>query len=133
MYPSRYVYQLRIILPWLLVVLSFQLGLLSAQAGEYLTPEHAKNYLGSTQTVCGNVASTYFAKKSRGKPTFINLNKPYPNHIFMAVIWIEDRGKFSYRPETALKGKNICVSGEIKAYKGTPEIIVRNPFQIKVR
>jgi len=33
-------------------------------------------------TVCGEVASTHYAVRSRGNPTFINLDKAYPNQIF---------------------------------------------------
>jgi len=59
----------------------------------------------------------------------LNLEKPYPNHVFTAVIWGADRSSFSYAPET-LAGKKICVSGEITTYKSVAEIVVSSPTQI---
>jgi hypothetical protein len=53
----------------------------------------------------------------------------YPNHIFTALIWGEDRDKFSPPPENAYSGKKICVTGTISSYRGQPQIVVKNPFQ----
>lgn len=100
-----------------------------ADAGESITPTDAKNHLGERATVCGIVASAKYAVRSRGKPTFLNLGKPYPNQIFTAVVWGDDRSKFSY-PSESLDGSSICVSGSIRSYHGTPEIIVRYPADI---
>jgi micrococcal nuclease len=58
---------------------------------------------------------------SKGQPTFINLDEPYPKQIFTAVIWGSDRSKFG-QPETELKDKRICVTGLIEQHRGTPEI-----------
>jgi len=38
--------------------------------------------------------------------------------------------KFKYDLKE-LEGKNICVTGLIKEYKGKPEVIVSDPTQIK--
>jgi hypothetical protein len=43
-----------------------------------LTAAEAKDHIGERATVCGRVASTRYAVTSRGKPTFLNLDKPYP-------------------------------------------------------
>src|SRR5579884_1444023 len=59
-----------------------------------LSAGEAKNHIGENATVCGQVASTHFAASSRGRPTFLNLNEPYPNQIFTIVIWGSDRPKF---------------------------------------
>jgi DNA/RNA endonuclease YhcR with UshA esterase domain len=92
----------------------------------------AKNHVGERATVCGEVASTHFAASSRGNPTFINLDKPYPNQIFTVLIWGTNRPKFR-DPEEAYRGKHICVTGKISDYKGAPEIIAYEPSQIKVQ
>jgi DNA/RNA endonuclease YhcR with UshA esterase domain len=97
-----------------------------------ITPAEAKGHIGEQAVVCGSVASTKFAERSKGTPTFINLDRSYPDQIFTAVIWSEDRPKFG-RPEEALLGKRICVSGEIGSYRGIPEIIVRAVNQIMVQ
>ena len=90
----------------------------------------AKNHVGEKATVCGEVASAHYASRSRGTPTFINLDKPYPNQIFTIVIWGSDRPKFG-NPEAAYNGKHICVTGRITLYRGAPETVVSDPSQIK--
>lgn len=98
-----------------------------------LSATSAANHVGEYDTVCGKVASTHFAMRSRGQPTFLNLDKPYPNAPFTALIWGSDRMRFSASPETYYAGKSICVTGRIKSYRGTPEIIVKRPAQIRLR
>jgi hypothetical protein len=50
----------------------------SVFAQETVTPEDAAKFIGQQKTVCGKVASAHHATKSKGQPTFLNLNKPYP-------------------------------------------------------
>ena len=97
-----------------------------------INPTNAINYVGKVKTVCGAVASTNYASRSRGGPTFINLDKPYPNQVFTVLIWRSDREKFSKPPEIMYKGKKICVSGKIIVYKGVAEIIIKDPKQIVI-
>ncbi len=101
------------------------------QKANKLTTSEAKNHIGKTATVCGVVASATYASRSKGKPTFLDLDKPYPNPIFVALIWEDDRPKFG-APETELKGKRICVTGEIKQYRGRPEVVLRDRDQLKI-
>ena len=100
-------------------------------ASGVIKPEEAQQHIGENQTVCGIVASTHYAKSSRGQPSFLNLDQPYPNQIFTILIWGENRPKFKEAPEKYFKGKRICVTGVIEIYRGTPEIIVNDPSQIK--
>lgn len=97
--------------------------------GKRITASEAAAYIGQTATVCGNVASTKYAYRSKGQPTFLNLDEPYPRQIFTALVWGSDRPSFG-APETTYSGKSICVTGQIKSYRGKPEIIVRRPSQI---
>jgi len=103
-----------------------------AHAQTSISATEAKNHVGEKQTVCGQVVSTHYAARSRGTPTFINLDKPYPDQIFTVLIWGNDRSRFG-DPEEMYQGKQLCVTGTITAYKGIPEIIARGPEQIKVR
>jgi hypothetical protein len=96
------------------------------------TADQAKNHVGERATVCGVVASAHLAASSKGQPTFLNLDKPYPSQIFTILIWGSDRAKFG-NPERDYARKNICVSGAIEEYRGTPEIIARSPSQIEVK
>lgn len=97
-----------------------------------ISAAEAKDHIGERQTVCGQVVSTHYAARSRGKPTFINLDKPYPNQIFTVVIWGSDRAKFG-DPEGMYRNKHICVTGMITDYKGVPETVAYEPSQIKVQ
>jgi DNA/RNA endonuclease YhcR with UshA esterase domain len=116
-----------------LVILSvIVLWAASGLAQTSISAADAKNHVGERATVCGEVASTHYAASSRGNPTFINLDKPYPNQIFTVLIWGTNRPKFG-DPEEAYRGKHICVTGKISDYKGAPEIIAYEPSQIKVQ
>ncbi len=95
-----------------------------------ITAQQAKDNIGRTVTVCGKVASANYATRSRKQPTFLNLDEPFPRHIFTTVIWGNDRAKFG-QPEVELLNKRICVTGLIEEYKGKPEMILRDRDQLK--
>lgn len=117
----------------LIAVFILQAGSYIAFAQDYITPEDAKRHIGEYETVCGVVASTYYSYKSRGQPTFINLDRPYPNQIFTIVIWGSDRYKFKIPPEKLYKDKRVCVTGNISEYRGKAETKVKSPSQIKIQ
>jgi DNA/RNA endonuclease YhcR with UshA esterase domain len=101
-----------------------------AAAGACLGPEEANNHVGESACVCGFVASSHYAPNSKSQRTFLNLDKPYPNQRFTAVIFGDDRSKFG-EPERTFQGKHVCVTGEIQLYRQKPEIIVHDPEQLK--
>jgi len=82
--------------------------------------------------VCGTVASSHYAEKTKGSPTFLNLDEAYPKQIFTIVIWGIERSKFG-KPETTYQNTKVCVTGEITQFKGTPEINATDPTQIVVQ
>ena len=100
----------------------------SALAGQY-TAQQAMDHVGENATVCGTVVSPKFASKSKGKPTFLNLDRPYPNHIFTVLIWGTDRPKFG-EPEIELADRRICAHGLIAVHKGRVHIIATESSQI---
>jgi hypothetical protein len=91
--------------------------------------EDAAHHVGETARVCGVVASGKFDSDLPSQPTFLDFGKPYPDQVFTAVIFGSDRTKFG-KPETALRGKQICVSGKIQEKNGLPEIILNDPKQL---
>jgi DNA/RNA endonuclease YhcR with UshA esterase domain len=105
--------------------------LASGQDERKILPSQASQHVGERGTVCGTVTSGRYASTSRNKPTFLNFGKPYPQEEFTVVIWSDDRPKFG-RPEEAYLHKKVCVTGDITSYRGTPQIIARNPDQIRV-
>jgi len=103
----------------------------SVLAQRTLTATEAKAHIGEQATVCGKVVSTRWAESSRGSPTFLNFDQPYPDQVFTLVIWGNDRSKFD-NPETTYRGKRVCVTGKISAFKGVPEVVANDPAQVKV-
>lgn len=114
----------------LLIVLILSAGTCSAQTS--IPASEAKNHVGQNAIVCGEVASTHYAARSRGEPTFINLDKPYPDQVFTILIWGSDRPKFGH-PEDEYRGKTICVTGTISLYRGVAEVVAHEPAQISVK
>lgn len=106
------------------------IGTAFAQSERKIPASQAAQHVGERATVFGYVASSRYLSSFRSKPTFLNLDKPYPDQDFTVVIWPEDRPEFG-QPENKYLRKNICVTGEITLYRGSPEIIARNLTQIK--
>jgi hypothetical protein len=100
-------------------------------AEQSIPAAEAAKHVGEKATVCGVVASGHYASDRKGQPTFLNLDKPYPNAIFTALIWGDDRSKFN-EPEVRLRDKRICTTGTITLYKDVPEIVLREPEQLRV-
>jgi DNA/RNA endonuclease YhcR with UshA esterase domain len=98
--------------------------------GANYTTDQAANHIGENATVCGIVTGGKYAKSSRGKPTFINMDGRYPYHKFTILIWGENRHNFN-SPEKRLNGKKVCVTGFIDSYKGIPQIEVSSKSQMK--
>jgi hypothetical protein len=118
---------------WLIVILALTVlnspSLVLAHAANIAAAD-AIHFVGQVATVCGRVSSAKYASDSKGAPTFLNLDKPYPNHVFTAVIWGKDRDAFPYAPES-LHGRHICVSGAIQLYRERAEIVVSAASQIQ--
>jgi hypothetical protein len=114
-------------------VLLLSVGILThpALAQKRMSASEAKDHVGELATVCGDVASTHYAPSTKGQPTFLNLDKPYPNPVFTILIWGSNRSKFG-TPENEFKGKRVCATGKITEYRGAPEIVAIDPTQIKL-
>jgi hypothetical protein len=119
----------RLAIVWSFVVLtSF---VVNAQSKK-LTAVEARAHIGEQATVCGKVASTRYAATTRGRPTFLNLDKAYPNQVFTVLIWGDSREKFG-APEQTYRDKQICVTGKITEYRNAPEIVANEPQNIEVQ
>jgi hypothetical protein len=62
----------------------------------------------------------------------MNLDEPFPKEIFTILIWGSDRAKFG-DPEAKYANRKVCVTGLIKDYKGTPEVVIEQPSQIETQ
>jgi len=97
--------------------------------GTYTTSQ-ASSHIGERGTVCGVVSGGYYAKSTKGTPTFINLDGRYPNHKFTILIWGENRHNFT-SPERKYTNQRICVTGYIELHKGLPEIEIEDSGQLR--
>ena len=94
-----------------------------------MSPKQAAAHIGERTTVCGVVASAKYGSGSRAQPTFLDLGRPYPEEIFVAVIFGSDRRKFG-KPEKTLLGHRVCVTGRVISHFGKPEIVLTDPSQL---
>ncbi|MEM7370024.1 MAG: DNA/RNA non-specific endonuclease [Bacteroidota bacterium] len=79
--------------------------------------------------ICGTVVSTKLTSKGH---IFLNLDKEFPNQIFTAAIWADNRINFSYDPHIELKDKCICVEGQVRMSKGTPTMELKGEKSVKM-
>jgi len=94
---------------------------------EVIPWQEAGRYVGQEVTVTGQVVRTY----NSGKVIFLNFDEDWRGK-FSVVIFARDFEKFPQSPDELYLHKSIQVRGEIKEYKGAPEIIVSGPEQITI-
>jgi len=87
----------------------------------------AAKYVGQTKTVEGTIVRAYRSANA----IFLDFHDPYQGY-FMVVIFKSDWANFKFQPEIFYKNKEVRVTGLIKTYQGSPEIIVSSPTQIEV-
>ena len=111
-------------------------GLLSgparAQQEDIVRAHQAIEHAGEYAMVCGVVASARYNRDSKGAPTYLNFDKPYPDQDFSAIIFGKNRKNFSPDPET-LAGYKACVYGKVKIYKGKAQIELVKADQLSVK
>lgn len=91
-------------------------------APQTITAAEASRHVGERTTVCGRIASKHTVTSSRGTPTFINLDKPYPDRVFAVLVWGSDRASVGAIPSSGM----LCATGVIASYRGRPEIAVKD-------
>lgn len=116
-----------------LVIVAFCFLSFSGYSQQNILPEEVYKYVGDTVRVCGKIYSTRFLESSGKKPTLLNMGDKFPNQHLTVVIYGDDRVKFGYKPESMLLEKTICVLGKVELYKDKPQIVVIDPFQIKLQ
>jgi hypothetical protein len=104
----------------------------AAVAVDTLSTSAAAKHVGETATVCGAVDGVHTATSSKGSPTFVNLDKTYPNQVFTILIWGSDAPKFTPAP-SSWNGKSVCATGKIELYRNVPEIVARDAGQVTIQ
>ena len=84
----------------------------------------ASSHAGETATVCCDVTGIHTAARTKGKPTFINLDKRYPTQDFTVMIWDDDRAGLGDLEKYA--GYQVVSQGVITMYRGKPEMVLRS-------
>jgi endonuclease YncB( thermonuclease family) len=87
----------------------------------------AGNYIGKHMTVEGKITRTH----NSGKACFLNFHNNFTRYMSL-VIFASDFKKFPKKPEEFYMNKRVHVSGKIKEYKESPEIILKKPEQVTV-
>jgi exonuclease III len=87
--------------------------------------DKAGDYMGKTVTVTGTVVRTH----DSGKATFLNFSQDWKG-TFSAVIFSSLACDFPEAPATLLLNKEVRITGKIKDYKGSPEIVIEKLSQL---
>jgi len=90
----------------------------------------AKKYFGRKLIMEGKIVDSY--RSPRTNTVFLNFGDFYPNQCFTAVIFNSFVKNFDDFPEKYYLGKIVRVFGEIREYKGKPEVILKDPSQIEI-
>lgn len=106
-----------------LSVTSFLLSIvLTPVLAQTIPSVDAKNHIGERATVCGSIADKHVASQSQGRPTFIDLDRPYPNQTFTVLVWERDKGKVGTLPSAG----QLCVTDTIAQYHGGAQIVLHS-------
>jgi hypothetical protein len=81
--------------------------LCATTAAQTIPASEAAKHVGERGTVCGRIASEHKSTSSRGTPTFINLDKPYPNQVFTVLTWESNRAKVGAIPCCAPRARSL--------------------------
>ena len=89
--------------------------------------KQARKHVGQKVIVSGKVTDSY----DTGKVCFLNFAK-HGKKTFKVVIFAKDYHYFPANPAKLYYKKKLKITGIIKLYKNTPEIIIKRPEQIKI-
>jgi hypothetical protein len=88
---------------------------------------------GQRTAVTGSVARATFEPDVGGAPTFLNLGNAYPDpDRFDVVIYEEVGDRFDRRPDRMLRGRTLCVQGQVRDREGVLQIILEDPAYLTV-
>lgn len=71
------------------------------------------------------VVTVFYAENSTGKPTFLNLEQPFPNNPIVVVIFENELKKLNINAQDYI-GKHVYINGVVKLYKDEAK-----PFKYK--
>lgn len=104
---------------------------LVAQDVPEITPREAATHMGQAAKICGPVQTTAYLPDRDRSPTVLRVGGTYPYERINVVIYGEDREKFSAPPEETYRQKEICVTGMVEMYAGSPSVVLSDPADIE--
>ncbi|MBK8965329.1 MAG: DNA/RNA non-specific endonuclease [Lewinellaceae bacterium] len=89
----------------------------------------AGRYVGSGEqiTVCGTVVGSRY---SRSGNLWLNLDKQYPNQLFSVFSRKADLANFSEDPKAAFENRQLCFTGKVENFNGTPTMNIDREEQV---
>lgn len=93
----------------------------------------ADEHVGEVAVVCGRVVGARYVPDTRGRPTFLNFERPYPRQPFTVVIWEGARARFEAPPEDLFDGRQVCAEGRIELHRGRPQMVIEDPARLGAR
>lgn len=87
----------------------------------------AELYLNQEVIVKGKIVNT----AAVGSVNYLNFSNNYQDTLTV-VIFNHNLNKFDYQPVDHILNKKIKVLGEIKLYKGSPQIVVDDPYDLEI-
>jgi len=106
-----------------LIITSFAF---KSSAQEKFNISDFKKYVGKKVTLCDTV---YSFKIFSDTLTMLYMGGKFPNQKFTIVV----TGKEIQLNTDSIKGKHICVTGDLSLYKDKPEILIYHPNQIEFK
>lgn len=109
----------------LALILGLSVAPRQSQAEEQIEALRAPFHVGETVLACGRVAQV----SARSDVTYINLDRPYPNHTLALVVWQSNLLAYESRfgRLSTLEGKRVCALGTIEHYRNGLQVIMKNP------
>lgn len=90
-----------------------------------LTATEAAKQVGNQVLVKAKVVGIHTAKNAKGKPTFIDLDVPFPNNPLSVIIFEQNIAKFA--PLEAYKNKTLLIEGLVRRrvykYRGKERVL----------
>jgi len=108
----------------LIIVLSFSSIALFSQTK--ISPDSAGSFINKKVTVIGIVDEIHITNTGN---YLLNMGGKYPDNTFTAVIFAADTSNFGNIK--IYEGKGVEITGVVKDYKGSPEIVLKKKNQIK--
>ena len=97
-----------------------------ASAQEKFSLNNFEKYVGKKVTLCDTV---YSFKLFNDTLTMLNMGGKYPNQKFTVIV----TGKEIQLNLDDIKGKHICVTGDLSKYNNKPEVMIYHPNQIEFK